>query len=202
MNFWLRLAPILVLTACGSPAAPPPAVAVPPSRDGADLLGREPPGFEGVEWARGGPVSLESLRGKVAVVRWWTTQCVLCERSAPALREIAESYGSRGVEVVGLFHEKPPGRPSGVEEARAVAERLGLPGAIGWDRRWEALRRWWLSPRREFTSVTFVLDRAGRVRFVHPGGEFHRRTPDADHPQCERDFEDVRAAIEALLAER
>lgn len=45
-----------------------------------------------------------------------------------------------------------------------------------------------------------IIDRAGIVRYVHPGPEFHSGGP-ADHEQCRADLRDIRAAIAALLSE-
>jgi hypothetical protein len=40
---------------------------------------------------------------------------------------------------------------------------------------WRTLRRWWLDGgKRRWTSVTFLLDRKGVVRHVHPGGKYVR----------------------------
>jgi endonuclease YncB( thermonuclease family) len=52
--------------------------------------------------------------------------------------------------------------------------------------------------------VTFVVDRAGTIRYVHPGGEFH---PGAggdhwpDHGSCAREYEEIVALVETLLDE-
>jgi hypothetical protein len=36
---------------------------------------------------------------------------------------------------------------------------------------WRTLRRWWLDgAERGFTSASFLLDREGAVRWIHPGG--------------------------------
>ncbi|MFL6354154.1 MAG: hypothetical protein ACJ74Z_20205 [Bryobacteraceae bacterium] len=48
---------------------------------------------------------------------------------------------------------------------------LRFPIAVDGD--WAALKRWWLTKDRDFTSVSFLVDRSGIIRYVHPGGEFH-----------------------------
>ena len=53
---------------------------------------------------------------------------------------------------------------------------------------------WWLDGQdREFTSVTFLLDRFGRVRGIHPGGRF---------APGDRTYGAIRRGVEALLTER
>ena len=48
------------------------------------------------------------------------------------------------------------------------------------DPAWRTLDAWWLKDhRRRWTSVTFVLDRKGVIRFIHPGGhEFPKAAPE------------------------
>lgn len=137
--------------------------------------------FEGVAWAGGAP----DLKGKVAVVRWWTTGCSLCRDSAPVLETL-----SKKVPVVAIFHPKPP---KDVEPAAAkdAARLLGMPGAVGVDRDWKVLERWKAGKRYAFTSLTFLVDRTGAVRYVHPGGAI---TPE--------EGEDLGRRIDALLAEK
>ncbi len=54
------------------------------------------------------------------------------------------------------------------------------------------MKSWWLTRERAFTSVTFILDKQGRIRAVHQGGRYAPGEPD---------FEAVRRAVERLLAE-
>lgn len=141
---------------------------------------QEPPSLEGVAWAGDPP----ALKGKVAIVRWWTSGCSLCESSAPVLAKLAGK-----APVVAIFHPKPP-RDVEPLAAKKAAEAIGMPGAVGVDRDWKVLERWTAGKRYGFTSLTFLLDRKGAVRYVHPGGAI---TPD--------EGEDLGRRIDVLLAE-
>lgn len=174
---------------------------VPPSRDGLDRVGTPAPAWGAMEWIGSEPLTLADLRGRVVLIRFWTDTCPFCRATAPALAELDADYRARGVTVIGMYHPKPRGasRP-----AAAVAEAVA---AFGWrfpvaiDARWAALDAFWLASRsRSHTSVSFVLDRRGVIRYVHPGPEFHPGGP-TDHESCRRDYADVRATLEALLAE-
>lgn len=116
--------------------------------------------FEGVAWADKAP----DLQGKVAVVRWWTSGCRLCETSAPVLAKLAAK-----AEVVAIFHPKPV-RDVAPAAARKAAAAIGMPGTVGVDRDWTVLERWKAGKSYGFTSLTFLVDRRGIVRYVHPGG--------------------------------
>ncbi len=47
-----------------------------------------------------------------------------------------------------------------------------------------SLKEWWLTgPERPATSVTFLLDKSGVIRFVHPGMEYHDDSGDEDEEE-------------------
>jgi hypothetical protein len=91
--------------------------------------------------------------------------------------------------VVAIYHPKPP-RDVTPEQVREHARAIGMPGTLGIDRDWAVLDRWKPSSERGFTSLTFFLDKRGRVRHVHPGG--------AIEPA---EAGELRAKLQALLAE-
>lgn len=179
------------------------------SQLGAELLGTVPPDFEVDAWLVDGvvaeqPITLQSLRGSVVLVRLWTDTCPFCKASAPALVELHDELASRGLVVIGIHHPKP--RPTAderdrapVEEVAAAARAWGMRFPIGLDRTWRTVDSWWLAAGgRSATSASFLLDRSGVIRWVHPGPEFHPGGP-ADHEQCRADYAALRAAIEAAL---
>lgn len=124
------------------------------------LLRADGPDFTGLTWVDGAP----DLKGKVTLVRWWTNGCNLCSTSAPALTELAKKAA-----VVAVYHPKPP-RDVTAEDVRGFAKEIGMPGTLAIDRDWKVLDRWMAPDKRRFTSLTFVLDKKGKVRHVHPGG--------------------------------
>jgi peroxiredoxin len=171
---------------------------------GNDRIGAAAPPFQFDGWLNSPPLSLEDLRGQVVLVRWWTDTCPFCASSAPALRALHDQYSARGLTVIGVFHPKA-GREadgshgcSGAPSRRTVpvrgSHRLGV--ATG------TLKDWWLTgPERPATSVTFLLDRSGIIRFIHPGMEYHDDNGSGEHAMCSNDMASIRAAIERLIAE-
>jgi hypothetical protein len=83
-----------------------------------------------------------------------------------------------------------------------TARQWGWRFPVGLDVDWKSLNAFWLATGdRSATSASFLLDRRGVIRFVHPGTEFHPGGP-PDHQQCRDDYRDVRRAVEALLTEK
>ena len=172
--------------------------------DGAALLGKPAQPLKLESWINSDPLEIETLRGKVVLVRWFTDTCPFCSTTAPALVELHEKHGPRGLQVLGIFHPKPPGDGS-VDRMSRVTRRFGFTFPVASDPDWTALRRWWLDAEpRGWTSVTFLVDREGIIRHVHPGGEFHRGEGGGhwdDHSSCRAEYEEIDALIERLLSE-
>ncbi len=178
---------------------------------GDDRVGVAAPAFSFDGWINSGPLTLQDLRGQVVLVRWWTDTCPFCASSSPALRKLHDEYSNRGLTVIGVFHPKA-GRDDPIDLARvqrAVDSRKFLfPVAVDWNWRTGTLKDWWLTgPKRPATSVTFLLDKSGVIRFIHPGMEYHDAGDvddgdhDEDHSMCVSDMANIRAFIEKLISE-
>ncbi len=172
---------------------------------GADRIGIKAPPFDFEAWLNAEPMSLYELRGEVVLVRWWTDTCPFCASSAPALRAIHEQYSSRGLTLVGVFHPKAArDDPLDLPRVQRVVDQreFDFPIAVDWDWRNRTLKEWWLTgPDRPATSVTFLLDKQGVIRFIHPGMEYHDESGPSDHAMCVDDMRVIREEIEKLLAE-
>jgi peroxiredoxin len=162
-------------------------------RTAADLLGSRPPEWTVSHWRNGPPLRLADLRGRVVLVRWWTApHCPYCRASAPALNGFHRLYRDRGLVVLGFYHHKSAARLD-PEQVAEWADDLGFEFPTAIDAGWRTLRRWWLDQiPASWTSVTFLLDREGVVRHIHPGGQYVEG--DEDHAA-------LAAAVEKALGE-
>lgn len=192
-----RLLLVVVLISIGGgpghAAAPEPPSSARAAGEGGDLIGSTPPAWDVHEWIGSPPLTLAGLRGKVVLVRWFTSpDCPYCHASAPALNQFHREYARRGLVVVGMYHHKSD-EPLTLDAVRGWVRDYGFNFPVGVDRDWRTLRRWWLTgPKRGFTSVSFLIDRRGVIRQIHPGGTLGLDTAD---------FRSMQAKIEELLAE-
>jgi thiol-disulfide isomerase/thioredoxin len=179
----------------------PPAPADDPD-SGAELIGAPPPPFAFTRWVRGPALTLEQLRGKVVVVRFWTEECRFCRATLPALETVRRRDADRGLVVIGAFHPNEPGSHRTDAHIRRVAGELGFAGPIACDEEWRTLGAWWLDghPGRNWVSCSFLIGRDGRVRWVHGGGEYHPSS-DPRHHRCDVQFAGFEKALAAALAE-
>lgn len=177
-----------------SVAAP---VAIGPDADEADvssIAGKPAPEWQVSTWFNSKPLTISDLLGRVVLVRWFmSSECPYCSATAPSLVELHQDYAEKGLTVVGMYHHKSEG-PLVVDDVRKLAlEHYGFRFPIAIDDDWKTLKRWWLDAHPDsWTSMSFLVDRRGTVRFVHLGGEY---APKSD------DYAQVRSWIEQLLGE-
>jgi peroxiredoxin len=212
---------LAVLAACGAAAAPqtvpPPAAAPAPAqaaraanapRSGDDaavptqrrtddsltgVIDQPAPPWQVSQWFNSPPLALDQLRGNVVLVRWFMDpSCPFCSGTAPTLRALHERYADRGLAVIGMYHHKEE-TPLDPVQVEGWIKHYGYRFPVAIDRDWTTLRRWWLDGhRRSYTSVSFLIDKAGVVRRVHLGGLI---APEGD------DIRAITADVERLLAE-
>jgi peroxiredoxin len=200
---------LAVLAACGATSANAPAHATSDSTAGHDAPAAPPrlpiddsltgvidqpaPAWQVSQWFNSPPLSLEQLRGKVVLVRWFMgPSCPLCSGTAPTLRALHERYADKGLAVIGMYHHKEQ-TPLDPQQVEGWVKHYGYQFPVAIDRDWTTLRRWWLDGHnRSYTSVSFLIDKTGVVRRVHLGGLI---APDGD------DVHAISADIERLLAQ-
>jgi peroxiredoxin len=205
---------LAALTACGAAAAPAAPTAAPtpaasdphpadhaaaaPARRQPDdsligVIDQPAPPWQVSQWFNSPPLSLEQLRGKVVLVRWFTDpSCPFCSATAPTLRALDERYGANGLAVIGMYHHKEE-TPLDPQQVEGWIKHYGYRFPVAIDKDWTTLRRWWLDGHvRSYTSVSFLIDKAGVVRRVHLGGTI---APEGD------DINAITADVDRLLAQ-
>jgi peroxiredoxin len=178
-------------TATNAQSSPPVASRAP--APGQARIGQPAPPWHAERWINSPPLELTQLRGRVVLVRFWTApDCPFCSASAPALNDFHARFERSGLTVIGFYHHKARSslRPGDVERY-AKQFHFGFPVAT--DTGWQTVRSWWLNHQpRGYTSASFLIDRKGVIRHIHPGGKYE--VGDAAHRE-------LQSRIEALLAE-
>ena len=156
------------------------------------LLGLEGQPFPvlDVEHYLGEPLpSADSLRGKVVVAFFWAHWCPDCKRQLPILERLHETYGDRGLAILGptqLYGYMARGQDATPEEELeylrgAYQERFPIPS-------WMSVpvsQQNFLDFGVSTTPTLVIIDREGIVRLYNPG----------DLP-----YEELSAHVERLLA--
>lgn len=142
------------------------------------IIGQQMPEWELANWINSCPLTPGDLSGRVVLLRWWAGKiCPHCVATTSALSNFFKQYQSRGLLVLGVYHHKG-GAPFRLEDLQSTIQEAEILFPIAVDKEWKTLHRWWLSREgARLTSVSFLIDRRGVVRYVHPGGRIVKGDP-------------------------
>jgi thiol-disulfide isomerase/thioredoxin len=134
-----------------------------------------------VGWLNSPPLTLESLRGKVVLVDFWTYSCINCLRTLPHVRAWAQRYVDQGLVVVGVHTPEFAFEKNLANVQRATKDlKIGFPVAI------DSNFAIWRSFQNRAWPAFYIVDAQGRVRHQQYG---------------EGDFDATEKVIQSLLKE-
>jgi peroxiredoxin len=169
-----------------------------PAREGDELLGKPAPQLQDLTWLNSPALSMKDLRGHVVLIRFWLIDCPYCKSTAPALNYLYDKYGKQGLVVIGVHHPKSDAARD-LDRVRKGAGELGFKFPIATDDHWTTVNSYWLANnKRSYTSASFLIDKQGRIRWIHPGGEIRMEYGSAKLSE----FENLEREIQILLAEQ
>jgi peroxiredoxin len=161
---------------------------------GSNLLGKPLPDWDNDRWINSSALTLSDLKGKVVLLRFFMdSTCPFCRASAPYLNELFTDYKDKGVVIIGMYTPKPEPSPTDTATVQQYVRQYGFKFPVAIDDEWRTLRKLWLHrvPDADFTSVSFLIDKKGILRFIHPGGAYNAA-----------DVKSIRKMIEQLVHER
>jgi len=133
------------------------------------------------------PLTLASRRGKVTIVQFWTFGCINCRNNLTAYARWDKQFAARGVEVIGVHTPESDYERKAENVAREV-KSLGVAYPVLLDAKGENWRRW----GQQYWPTVYLIDKAGRARFVWIG-ELEHRNADGEKKMA--------ALVETLLRE-
>ncbi len=118
----------------------------------------------GLTGAEGTPLTLESLRGHVVLIDFWTYSCINCQRTLPFLEAWNARYAADGLVIIGVH--TPEFAFEHVEgNVVDAAARLGVTYPIALDNAYATWTAW----DQSFWPAHYLIDKNGEVRQVHYG---------------------------------
>jgi len=140
------------------------------------------PEFTGIDkWLNSGPLTMESLRGKVVLVDFWTYTCINCIRTLPYVTSWYQKYKDQGLVVVGVHTPEFPFERSTPNVEKAL-QRFGITYPVAQDNRYAT----WDAYRNQYWPAAYLIDKQGRIVYRHFG---------------EGRYQETEAEIQRLLAQ-
>ena len=140
------------------------------------------PPFRGIDaWINSKPLSIDSLRGKVVLVDFWTYSCINCLRTLPHLEAWDMRYRKAGLVIVGV-HTPEFAFEHVVSNVRQATKRLGVHYPVAIDNDYKT----WDAYGNNVWPAEYLIDRSGRIR---------------EHKEGEGQYDDTERTIQQLLGE-
>lgn len=127
------------------------------------------------------PVTLESVRGKVVLLEFWTFGCINCRHVIPYIRAWYDKYNGDDFTVISI-HYPEFNYERDIDNVKKATEELGIEYAVAIDND----RLTWGAYNQRYWPTTYLIDKTGHIRYQHIG---------------EGGYEKTEAAIQLLMAE-
>ena len=112
--------------------------------------------------------SIESLKGKVVLVDFWTYSCINCIRTFSYLEDLQQKYADDGLVILGIhapefsFERKP-------ENVAQALKQYGLTYPVALDNNFET----WKNFKNRYWPAKYLIDKDGFIVYTHFGeGEY------------------------------
>ena len=138
-----------------------------------DLEGKPAPALDAGDWLGARPPALANLRGHPVLLFFWAHWCVDCKGEAPIVASLMAQYGPKGLLLVAptkLYGYAAGGEPAAPAAEKQYIERVRAqyyPMLASVPMPLSAAN--FLNYGVSTTPTIALVDRAGVVRFYHPG---------------------------------
>jgi len=122
-------------------------------------------------WINSDPLTLKSLHGRVVLIEFWTFACYNCRNTVPTVKKWDAQYRDKGLTIIGV-HTPESDLESNIDDVRRQVAELGIKYAVVVDNDYST----WKAYRVEAWPTLFLLDRQGRVRWMHVGEGYYDQT--------------------------
>ncbi len=131
------------------------------------------PEFRGLtNWLNSKPIeSMESLRGKVVLIDFWTYSCINCINTLPYVKKWHKKYADKGLVVIGVHAPEFKFERIPKNVVKAVKDyKLQYPIAL------DNGFKLWRAYRNRYWPAKYLIDKNGVVRFTHFGEGRYKET--------------------------
>jgi cytochrome c biogenesis protein CcdA/thiol-disulfide isomerase/thioredoxin len=123
-----------------------------------------PPLLGATQWLNSPPLAIESLRGKVVLVDFWTYSCINCLRTLPYLKAWNEKYRDQGLVIIGVHAPEFAFEKDQHNVEQAIRD-LGITYPVAMDNDYAI----WNVYKNEYWPAHYLIDAQGKIRDEHFG---------------------------------
>lgn len=125
-------------------------------------------------WLNSDPVTLESLRGKVILIDFWTYSCINCIRTLPYVTNWYDTYKDQGFVVIGVHTPEFAFEKVSSNVATALTRyKINYPVAL--DNNYKT----WNAFNNQFWPAHYLIDKNGDIVYTHFGEGQYQTTEKA-----------------------
>ena len=99
------------------------------------------------------------LKGHVVLVDFWASWCAPCKASFPAMEKLETDFRQRGLTILAIS----------VDDQRENMERFVKSAGVSFSILRDANHKLVAAADVQAMPTSFLIDRSGRIRFIHPG---------------------------------
>lgn len=142
-------------------------------------------------WINSNPLTIESLRGKVVLIDFWTYSCINCQRTQPYLNAWYEKYRDNGLVIIGV-HAPEFGFEKIETNVREASQKAGIKYPIALDNDFKTWNAYW----NRYWPAKYLIDQKGNIIFKHfwEGGYDEMEKNIQDLLWAKKDFENLKSS--------
>jgi thiol-disulfide isomerase/thioredoxin len=123
------------------------------------------PEFAGVEaWLNANPLTMQSLKGKVVLIDFWTYSCINCVRTLPHITDWDRKYRDKGLVIIGV-HAPEFEFEKKLDNVKAALAQHGIRYPVALDNKLST----WMNFENRYWPAHYLIDRDGKVVYTHFG---------------------------------
>ncbi len=133
------------------------------------------PEFAGIsKWLNSDPLTMQSLRGKVVLVDFWTYTCINCVRTLPYVTKWYDTYKDKGFVVIGV-HTPEFAFEKDSNNVRTAIGQHNIHYPVAQDNDYAT----WNAFNNQFWPAEYLIDQKGDIVYTHFGEGNYDHTENA-----------------------
>lgn len=113
-------------------------------------------------WINSNPLTMESLRGKVVLIDFWTYSCINCIRTQPYLNAWYDKYEKDGLVIIGV-HAPEFAFEKIENNVREASQKAGIRYPIALDNDFAT----WNAYANRYWPAKYLIDQKGHIVYKH-----------------------------------